>query len=65
MEGGEGLAFCGGEGGVILVTGEADVLAGPFVEGGEVGVWWEVRDTEEVIVGGNPIVLWGLFCVLK
>ena len=38
MEGGEGLAFHGVEGDVYLIEGEADVLVGPFVEGGEVGI---------------------------
>ena len=48
MEGGEGLAFCGVEGGIDLVEGEADVLVGLLVED---GVMKEMRDLEEVIVG--------------
>ena len=51
MEGGERLTFRGSEGCVDLVEGEADVLIGPFVEGGEVSVVWEAGDSELVIVG--------------
>ena len=51
MDDGEGFTFCGGEGGVYFVEGEADVLVGSFVERGEVGVWREAWDAERIIVG--------------
>ena len=49
-----GIYVLWSKGGVYLVEGEADVLVGPFNEGGEVGVVGEAGDLEEVIVGGHP-----------